>query len=812
MLRNYVVIALRNLLKHRFYAFVNAFGLSIGIAFCLLIYLFIRDERRFDNFHENGDRIYRMEEVSYDTELAADSEAPSPYRRSAYLQAGLGPAMKDELPEVEHFTRFTGGGTVVRHGDKVFSEDIKYVDSGFFRMFTFPLIRGNAGRLFRSKDEVVITRSIAEKYFGDEDPVGKILLIGSEEPVTHSVTAVIEDPPAHSSLDFKLLLPTESQEWYGRNLEQWGNFSYPMFVMLRPGSNMTAFRAKLEPLVTKYMGDRLERWRERYKIPQDYKVFELDLAPLGSIHNRTEVSWHKVSDPKLSLILGGIAVLIVVIACINYVSLALTSSTARKLEVGVRKVAGAMQKQLIVQFGVESLVLATLSMVFAVALMSVFLPKFNEFTQKTIDISPADWLTVGLVLVALTLIVGTLAGSYPAFYLSGSKPSVVLKGRSSSKYSTRFSRFLVVLQFFFSAALVICSVVMMRQLNYIATKDLGYNGDQVLVIPSHTGWSEEGNLIVERFRTRVAPDPRILSVSGTSSSFNQGWSRYGFTIDGENRAAYVYVVDPYYVETLDIELAAGRNFDVNIPSDKENTILVNEALVRYMGWAEPLNSYLNWREDSAGQGARVIGVLKDYHYLSLEQEIEPLFLTLDKEAGYMSTLLVKIAAGDIPAAVESLKKAWNEVAPGKPFDYTFMDDDVARQYESSQRWMKIMALSTGFAILIACLGLFGLAGINAVNRTKEVGIRKAMGAGVMQIILLLNRQFVWLAVVAFLLAAPVAWYVMSQWLESFRYAIDMDWRLFGACLAVGLALALATVSYHSIKASMINPAETLKYE
>jgi len=335
----------------------------------------------------------------------------------------------------------------------------------------------------------------------------------------------------------------------------------------------------------------------------------------------------------------------------------------------------------------------------------------------------------------------------------------------------------------------------------------------VLVIPTQTGWNEQANRAVEQVRARTSSEPAIASVTGTSSSFNQGYSRYGYKIKGEQKSAYVYAVDPSYIPTLDIQMVAGRNFDSAIASDTMG-VIVNEALVRDMKWTDPLNEYLNWREDSVGLGSPIIGVVKDYHFLSLEQKFEPMFLSMDKKnIGYLTTLMVRLKSKDLAGGLGKVKSIWMELFPDKPFDYTFLDEDVAKQYKSYQRWMSIMGLATGFAILISCLGLFGLAGINAVNRTKEIGIRKVMGADLRSIFILLNRQFILLAFVAFCLAAPLSWWFITTWyLKDFTYKVAMTWELFALSMGAGLLLALVTVSYHAIKAALINPADTLKYE
>lgn len=813
MIGNYIKVASRNILKRKLYSFINAFGLSVGIAFCVLIFLFIQDEKSFDQFHANKNLIYRLEEKSYDTWQHLNPK--DPYLRSAYLMKPLMQSVKDELPEVTYATRYNPGGTsIVKNGDRIFSEKgITYVDADFFKMFSFRMLAGNPDNIFKGKLEAAITPEIAKKYFGEESPLGKPLHIDTENEKEFIVAAIIEAAPANSSLSYSILVPQENSSHYKNNMKQWGNFNTPTFVQLVPGANLTNFKSNLDKVIQKHMGDKLEKWRKESSvpIPADAKLLELEFTPLADVHLKKEIGWDKVSDPQYSMILGGIALLILLIASINYVSLALTTSASRKTEVGIRKVAGAQKKQLVWQFTIESVVLALLSMFIGIGLVFLFLSPFNEFTGKGIVISLVNVAPVLMVSLALTVFIGLLAGSYPALFLSEFNPAMVLKGTFTSKVNAGFTKPLVVVQFALSAFLIMSSLIMYRQMKFVTTKDLGYNQEQILVIPTQAGYGKESNVVVEQFRTRLQQEPSVVSVAGTGLSFAQGYSRYGYKIKGEQKSAYVYSVDAYYLPTLGAQIIQGRNFDTQIAADS-NAVIVNEALVRDMKWKEPLNEYLNYNEDSVGLGAKVIGVVKDYHYLSLEKNIEPMFLSMNKNLGYLTSLLVKVTPGEIPAKIETLRKAWKELQPDKPFEYTFLDEDVARQYQLYQRWMNIMGLSTGFAILICCLGLFGLSGINALNRTKEMGIRKVMGANVNTIFILLNRQFVWLALVAFIVATPISWFVMNRWLKDFQYKITIGWELFAVSMLIGALVALATVSYHAIKTAWLNPAETLKNE
>jgi putative ABC transport system permease protein len=812
MIRNYITVASRNILKRKLYSSINAFGLSIGIAFCILIYLFIRDEQSFDQFHVNKEHLYRMHSEVYDAGRAATPESGSPYKKMSQMQLALAPVMKAELPEVQYATHYCQNNSLFRKDDKVFREPIVYIDPDFFSMFSFPLLKGNVKHLFQGKDEIVLTPRLAEKYFGSKDPLGQLITV-NDRPVT--VTGIIAEPPANSSLQFQALLPIESWGVYNQhNLDKWMNLGFATFVQLYPGADLNNLQSKLAALRDKHMADELVQWRERDKVPADYIPYKIGFTNITAIHLQKEVGWDKVSDPKYAWILSGIALLILFIACINYISLALTSSARRRMEVGIRKVVGAYRRQLIYQFAFESVMLALLSMFIGFGLVMLFLPAFNEFTGKDISITTTDVISLSGMSVGLTVLVGLLAGCYPALYLSGFKPVQVLKGVFTGRLSAGFSKPLVVFQFVLSSFLIISSVVMYRQMRFVTTKDLGYNQHQVIVIPTQTGWREDGNKVVEQFRQLTAGSQSVVSVSGTDYPFagNDGMI-YGYQVNGENKATHGFNIDTYFLKTLGIQLVQGRDFDINNLADTAKTIVVNEALVKDMGWTDPLNERLNFHmSDPNGTGSRVIGVVKDFHFLSLEENIKPMFFSMDRNDGSLNHILVRVTADNIPAAIEYLQKAFRKISPDKPFEYTFLDDNVARQYASFDRWMNIMAFSTIFAIIISCLGLFGLAGINAVNRTKEIGIRKVMGAEVMTIFMMLNKQFIWLSLVAFALATPLAWYAMRQWLGSFRFHIELTWYLFAAGMLLGLMVALTAVSYHAVKAARVNPADSLKYE
>jgi putative ABC transport system permease protein len=813
MIGNYVKVAARNMSKKKLYAFINAFGLSIAIAFCILIYLFIKDEKSFDQFHQDRERILVITEKSFDRDAYEKGERESPYRSSMYLPAKLAEVMEAEIPEVESVTRFSGGDGIMRYQDKILKQSTAYADSGFFKVFSFRVVQGSVNRIFRNGNEAVLTEEVAKTYFGAEDPIGKVFEFDNgEKPYSFTVVAVVETPPANSSIDFKMILPLNKRPYFARNRESWGAFSYPTFVKIQANADLGNFQKNLSAVTSKYMGDRFKGWRERENIPDEYTVGEFESIKFIDLHLRTQLSWVRSSDPKYSYILGCIAVLILIIAAINYISLALTTSASRRVEVGIRKVVGARKSQLIYQFGFESIILAFISMIIGIGLVALFLPSFNDFTAKGIELSSSNFFQLVVVSVAISLIIGLLAGAYPSLFLSGFKPVTVLKGRFTSKLHAGFTKPLVVFQFALSAFLIISATIMYQQMKYVTTKDLGYEKDQIIVIPTNAGWSVQSDRAVERFRNKSRTEPDIKSVTGTSSSFNQGWSKYGFKVKDEVKTAFVYRVDPYYIDLLGITMKEGRNFDERIASDT-NAVIVNEAMVKDMGWTDPLNEHLNWKEDTVGLGSKIIGVVKNYHFLSLEREIEPMFLSMDRQgSGYLTRMMVKLEAGNLPDKIARVKALWSELNPDKPFEYSFVDQDVAKQYDKYKRWMNIAGLSTVFAILIASLGLFGLAGVNAINKTKEIGIRKVMGAELMNIFVLLNKQYLWMALIAFAIATPFSWYIMNKWIADFKFRITIGWELFAVSMVAGLIVALLTVSYHGIKAALINPAETLKYE
>lgn len=818
MLKNYLKIAFRNIRKQKLYSLINIAGLSIGIACCIVIYLFIQDEYSFDRFHDNAENIYRIEELRYqkpNSEIEPtpfyDASLPDGVSKSPWLPLPLGPTIAELFPEIEHFSRIEESTFLARRENHSFRQEVLLADSAFFRMFSFPLLEGTPEDALNDPGKVVLTPETARKYFNEENPVGKTLIVtiqGEEQLFT--VSAIAKSPPENSSISFSMIIRIENEPYYEFNADRWSSFNTPLFVTLAPGASPGQFVAKLRDFATERYADSWKGARDRLGMPEDATVAEFDITPLTGIHLDVAAYWHKVSNPLYSYILGAIAVLILIIACINYITLALARSSGRAKEVGIRKASGAQRRQIAVQFWGETQLLSLLAMLAGVCLAKLALPLFNTIAGKTLSISYTGDAGFLGVLLGITLVSGILAGSYPALILSRFEPVKVLKGIKAYTFKPRLTKALLVIQYSLSIFLIISSLVMYRQMEFVSGKELGYDEEQVVFIPTHTGWNEKGTRLMERYRTVLSDMPAVKNVSGMAPALTMGSNVYAFGVDGEMKRSHIYYVDENLINTLGIELIAGRNFAEDRPSDVTGSIIVNESLVESMHWEDPIGQQLPWSGEE--NPSTVIGVVKDFHFQSMESEIEPMLFHMDPEQGGISSVAVKIGQGMIAETLPKLEAAWKEVAPFTPFNYWFLDDALAQQYEDYQRWLNIMAVSTVLAILIACLGLFGLAGLTAVNRTKEIGIRKVLGAGMEQILVLLNKDIVTLIAVSLIMAAPLSWYIMEQWLKDFAYRIDIGAGVFVLSALSVLVIAILTVSYHSVKAATVNPVESLRSE
>jgi len=809
MFKNYLKIALRNLRRQKLYSFINIFGLSLGVACCLLILLFVEHEWSFDKFHRKADRLFRA--------VIVEHKIDGGVGKMAYQPLPLGPTLKDEFPEIEKTVRIFTGGGAVSYGDKHFAEGFIFTDPDFFEVFDFTLLQGEPAKVLADPNSIVITRRLAEKYFGAENPIGKLLITKNwRGQVDVVVSGVAENPPNNSSLQFDLVMHITKYPQYERNLTRWRNFNGSVYVLLKGGAESEALEGKFAPVVNKYWGDMRQEDQERGVLAKGDDALQLRLQPIADIHLDTSVgsSPEPISHPMYAMLLAGIAILVLAIACINFITLSLGRSTSRSKEVGVRKVLGAFRKQLAGQFWGEALLLSTLAFLLGLVLAELFLPVFNQFAQKDLALTQLSQGWAFAAMLGLLPLIGLLAGSYPAAFLSRFQPVTVLKGTLKLRQKSFFTRLLIVFQFGLAIFLIVGAIFIARQQHFIAACQLGYNPEHVIAINSFGGASDEGEKRMLRLREALAGHrQQVLTVTGTSAAFNKGWDLNSFNHEGTERSAFIFRVDYDYLDMLGIQLTTGRNLSRDLSADVLNAVIVNEALVQEYGWQEPIigRRLSGWNEKKAPGGPVVIGVVKDYHFLSLHRRIQPAVLLMDPEFT-INDILVRVSASNIPATLKLIEEKWRAVAPNTPFDYTFVNEDIQRQYEIDRRWQKIISYSTVFAVMLACLGLFGLATLAASRRTKEIGVRKVLGASVAQLAKLLSSEFAVMVLLANLIAWPAAYFAVSKFLQNYAYRIDLSWWVFALGGGLALLIALATVSTQAIKAALANPVDSLRYE
>jgi putative ABC transport system permease protein len=802
---NYLKIGLRKLRAQKMYSLINIAGLAVAIAGCILIFLFVRQEWSYDNFHAAGDRIYRMalQENYSQQERFFNTVTPFP----------LGPKLKRDYSEVIDFARVVEGTSLVKRDDVSFFDRYHIVDPSLLEMFSFPLVKGDRARALRDPGSIVLTESAARKYFGSFDPIGRVLTLElGDRPRDFRVTAVAKDVPENSSIRFTMLIALEPIKdiWNPAGYQSWTNVNPETYIELAPGAKGSDLQPKLEAVSKLALGS-------HYKPG----VYNLRVQPLRSIHlDKSYPSGiEPTSDPAYSYVLFGIGLLVLLVACINFITLSVGRAATRAREVGIRKVVGAARGQLMRQFWGEAVLIAFLALVLGLVLARLFLPTFRSLSGKALVLT-LNLPTIG-VLAAIMVVVGLLAGSYPALVLSGFRPVDVLKGKLKVSRKAALQRALVVFQFVLSISLIACTLIMSRQLRYLRTKDLGFRGQQVVVLRTNRP-RNEGVRILELLKNEAARRPDILGTAGAAYTFGEGWTNIGFTSDsGLYRECYLNIVTPDYLTTMGMSVAEGRGFSGQVVSDIKTGILVNETLARQFGLEPAVGKPLPGRRFPAHT---IVGVVKDFHFQSLHDPIRPLVLVLDPEiirkgveninsssSGYLK-IFVRIKPDNIPATLAGVRGLWDKVAPGLPFDYSFLDSDLDRQYHQDEQWGRIVRYSSLFAVLIACLGLFGLTSLVVTQRFKEIGIRKVLGSSVPGVVGLLSWDFIKLVVMSNLLAWPLAYYAMNRWLQGFAYRLDIGFGSFLLAAVVGAAIAQVTIGTLALRAALVNPVDVIHYE
>jgi putative ABC transport system permease protein len=801
MLFNYIKVAWRNLIKFKAHSLINIVGLAIGIAFCILTYLFVQHEHSYDNFHENGDRIYltHVQRGTFGGRRPSGSTPPI-----------LAPTIKDTLPEIEYIARVYGwnikDGTPVRRGEKVFLMGGFYVDPEFLRMFSFPQVAGQPEKALEDRQSVIITPMMAEKYFGNENPLGQTLTIRLRSAEELMVVKGVVDLPPNSSLRFDFLIPHVLR---GERLGGWGSNNVYTFVQLSPGVQARDMEDKFRAFFANYFSQSREN-QNYFGNPER----PLRLLPLKKLYLNTIISkWLTLqSDPLYSYVLSGIALAVLLIACVNFVNLSLGLSSHRFKEVGMRKVVGASRPQLIKQFLSESILLSFLSLLAGIILTLLTLPIFSRLIDRGLHFT---FQTLWIPLFGLAVLVGILAGFYPALVLSGFHPIEILKGRLRISGRKKLSSSLVVLQFALSAILIIATFIMARQMQHMREMNLGFNADQVFVIDaggSSTGLKEtEMKRVLGVYRQAASQRQDVLSATMSSMSFGREdlWGTR-FEYDGQPIRCRMYSIDYDYIQTLGMSLVKGREFTRTYPSDPEESVMVNENLVKIFGWDDPIGKTLPIDNDMLP--GKIIGVLQDSHLRSLHYEVLPAVFHLRSINGSFRYIFIRITAKDLPATKELLESIWKQTVPNRPFIYSFLDEDVDRVFKEDERWAEIARYSAFFAILIACLGAFGLISLAVARRTKEVGIRRVLGASEISIMILLSKDFFKLILLANGMAWPLAFILLRGWLQDFAYRIDLGLNFFILGSALTFLIVFASISIQVFKASRANPVDSLRYE
>lgn len=800
MFKNYFKIAFRNLQRNKVYSFINIAGLSLGLACAMLIILYIKDEISYDRFQGNLNHIYRVVTEG----VNPDGSIGSKDGNTGYFQ---GPRFTENVPGIKSFVRIQSGQNDIKKGTDVQSQELLLVDSNFFSVFSFPLLSGNPKTCLSDPHSVVLSEDAARKQFGTADVVGKIMMIKEDsEFVPYSVTAVTKRCPQNSSIKFDVLLPFKESAIDTRNSENWFNFFLNTFVVLNPNADVKTVEKKMQQFYEADSREAVKILTEKYGPMMDRKSVYF-LQPFAAMHLSKDLppqnGLSDASNPMYSYILSGIALFILLIACINFVNLTVARSLKRAREIGIRKVVGGNRNQLIIQFLGESFALCFIAFIMALVIVQLVLPVFNDLSNKALALSylfDAKLIAGYVILFILTTL---LAGFYPALVLSGYSPVQTLYSRFNLSGKNYLQKSLVVLQFSLASFLIIATIIIYYQFNYLTTEKLGYDDSNLVMVNKSALKHDEAKLL----RNELIQDPDII---GVASKNGGGW----FTaakINSDSTMNFSYeTVDESFLPLMKIPVIEGRNFSAEYPSDSSHAVLVNESFVKKAGWKDPIGQQVNFWYDN-NKKYTVVGVVKDYHFQPLNEKIGPQLFTMKAGNDYGITY-IKIKPNKATASLNYIQKTFKKLFPLSPYSYTFKDQENLKSYESEAKWKQIMLFGAILTIFISCIGLFGLSVLSAEKRTKEIGIRKVLGASVGSVVATLSKDFLKMVILAMLIAIPAAWLVASKWLEHYPYRISLNWWMFAAAGILVIFIALATVSFQAIKAAVANPVESLRNE
>jgi len=799
MFKNYLKIAWRNLLKNKGYSVINMGGLAIGMACFLMILMFINNELSYDNYHEKGEQIYRV------VHHMGSAEAEDKW---IWGNAPIGPALKEDFSEVTEKVQFSGRSDVLlKYNANAFQEsNCFYVDATVFEVFTWPLLSGNHKTALEAPYTVVLTESTAKKYFGNEDPMGKVIegVGGRANDGKYTVTGVMKDVPQNSHFNFDVLLSMSSFYQTRRGIfDAWGYVDFYTYFLVNNNFDLAAFQSKMPAFLDKHQ---TEEEKEYY--------YNVSFEPLKDAYLNSDAVRQPGTVGSLSniYIFAIIGLFILVIASINFMNLATARSMERAKEVGVRKVIGAHKKGLVYQFLSESLIMVLVAAAIGLIVVVVCIPWLSAITGKQFSIYEVFGSYMLPLYIGVAVLTGLFAGSYPAFILSSFRPSRVLKGLvSSSPQGVNLRKGLVIFQFTLSIALIASTVIVYYQLGFMLNKNLGFDKDQQMIIDFN--W--DGQILdnIEMVKTELKQLPEVSSVAGSRTVPGTHFPAAGTeieTVNGgmEHFEPFLYEIDFDFIPHYEIEMVAGRPYSREFVTDSVSAMIVNEAAVKSFGYADPAD-IIGKKFEQWGREGIVVGVVKDFNYMSLHQEVAPLSMRYSRFGKYLS---LKIKTGDIQRSIAQVEQKWAELAPHRPFLYRFLDDSFNEQYQADFRFRKLFTLFSFLAILIACLGLFGLATYCAMLRTKEIGIRKVLGAEVSSIVALLSQDFIKLVLVSIFVATPLAWFAMNEWLKIYAYKININWWVFVLAGLVAVVVAIITVGYHAIRSARANPIKSLRTE
>lgn len=792
MIKNYFIIALRNLRKNKAFSFINILGLTIGITVCLMIFLFIINEFSFDNFHKDGDRIYRVMR-------GFENEGKS--SRVAYLSGPYAPAlMNDFKGEIENVVRINQNDDLITIGNRSFHEKkVIDADSNFFRFFSFSLLKGNRQTVLQNPHSVVLTETTARKYFGSIDnAMGKTIIMDKDLPL--KVTGIAKDIPSNSHIEFDLVVPLENYKDMS-TMTVWINNGLYTYVKLAPHVKEAQVEKQFPAFVEKYLGGDLKKYGFHWT---------LSLTPLKDVYfDDAAFDGVKHGDKTVVYIFLSVAILILLIACINFMNLSTIRAAERSKEVGLRKVLGALRYNLVWQFIGESLLLTTISCILAAGLLLLAMPWYNQLLGYSLMVS-WNTLPIWLFLGGVIIIVGFLAGSYPAFFLSAFSPIQALKGKLRlGKGGSTFRQALVVVQFSISVFLIIGTIIITKQMNYVKNKQLGYNQEQTVVVPIDNNDIYKN---MNAFKTSLQNESDVQSVSLMSGEPGGFFDGHVFDVEGhtERWNSRTEFADFEFVKTLGLKIIAGRDFSSAFPTDTTDAVLINKTFATKLGWT-PEQAIGKWIQNTVRDTAkrRIIGVVADFNFQSLKSDIEPLVIAPNMDR---RVALIKLVPGNIQAGIALIQKAYKKVASAYPFEYRFLDQQFDKLYKKDLRQQTILTVFACLAIFVACLGLFGLASFTATKRYKEIGVRKVLGSSVKGIVLLLSKDLLKPVLIATCIALPAGYCAMNKWLQNFAYKTTLSWWIFALAAFITILIALITVCFKAIKAAIANPVDSLRSE